>query len=149
MNRALSGIVAAAVLAAAPAGAQDARALNWMVGEWRGSGTMFGAPSEATLSVRPVPGGRFLELNYRAGRFEGRAMYRSAGESRWRATWFDNRGMTFPIEAVAAGRTLTADWGSADTERGRTTYRLLPDGRLEVTDHAGGRDFAVHVLTRD
>ena len=37
---------------------------------------MFGNPSEATLSVRPVLGGRFLELSYRAGTFEGRAFYR-------------------------------------------------------------------------
>ena len=43
---------------------------------------------------------------------------------------------------------LTADWGSAETERGRTIYRLLPDGRLEVTDNAGGREFARHVMSR-
>ena len=49
---------------------------------------------------------------------------------------------------MASERLLTTDWGSADTERGRTIYRLRPDGRLEVTDHAGGRDFASHVLTR-
>ncbi len=50
---------------------------------------------------------------------------------------------------MVAERTLTAEWGSAETERGRTVYRLLPDGRLEVTDHAGGRDFAVHTLSRE
>ena len=91
-------------------------------------------PSEATLEIRPALGGRFLELSYRAGGFEGRAFYRPAGDGRWRATWFDNRGITFPIEAVAGGPALTADWGSAETERGRTVYRLAEDGRLDVTD---------------
>ena len=137
----------ALVAAQAPAPAPEVSTLAWLQGNWQGAGTMFGRASEARLEIRPALGGRFLELSYRAGPFEGRAFYRPTGESRWRATWFDNRGISFPIEAVAAGRTLTAEWGSADTERGRTIYRLLPDGRLEVTDHAGGRDFAVHTLS--
>ncbi len=145
-----SAILAAIALVAAqaPAPAADVSTLAWLQGSWRGAGTMFGRTSEARLEIRPALGGRFLELSYRAGPFEGRAFYRPAGESRWRATWFDNRGISFPIEAVAAERLLTAEWGNAETERGRTIYRLLPDGRLEVTDHAGGRDFAVHTLSR-
>lgn len=148
MIRASSLLAAAALVAAAPAPAQDVAALAWLQGVWQGAGTAFGRPSEARLEIRPALGGRFLELSYRAGTFEGRAFYRFAGEGRWRATWFDNRGITFPIEAVAAEQLLTTDWGSSETERGHTTYRLLPDGRLEVIDQAGGRTFASHVLTR-
>jgi hypothetical protein len=148
MTRALRAFAALLLLAAAPAAAQEAGALGWLTGSWRGSGTMFGRPSEAALEIRPALGGRWLELSYRAGGFEGRAFYRAAEEGRWRATWFDNRGVTFPIEAVAAERVLTADWGSAETERGRTVYRLLADGRLEVVDTAGGREFARHLLGR-
>ncbi len=147
----MASILAAALAFAvvqAPARARSEETLAWLQGNWRGAGTMFGRPSEARLEIRPALGGRFLEFSYRAGPFEGRAFYRPAGESRWRATWFDNRGISFPIEAVAAERLLTAEWGNAETERGRTIYRLLPDGRLEVTDHAGGRDFAVHTLSR-
>jgi hypothetical protein len=110
---------------------------------------MFGRPSEARLEIRPALGGRFLELSYRASGFEGRAFYRPVGEGHWTAVWFDNRGIVFPIAAMAGERLLTAEWGSAETERGRTLYRLLPDGRLEVADHAGGRVFATHVLTRE
>ena len=144
--RALSGIAAAAFLAAAPAAAQDASTLNWLIGEWRGTGTMFGNPSEATLSVRPVLGGRFLELGYRAGGFEGRAMYHFIDGGRWRAQWFDNRGMSFPIEAFYIERSLTAEWGSAETEQGRTLYLLRPDGRLSVTDSVR-RDGAYRVFS--
>ena len=136
-------------LVAAPAFASDGpSALAWLEGRWRGTGTMFGRTSEATLEVRPALDGRFTELSYRASGFEGRAFYRPVEDGRWQATWFDNRGISFPIEATLSGQILTANWGSAETERGRTVYRLLPDGRLEVTDNAGGRDFATHVLSR-
>jgi hypothetical protein len=136
-------------LAAGPALASDGpSALHWLEGRWRGTGTMFGRASEAVLAVRPALNGRFIEFSYQAGQFEGRAFYRPAEDGRWQATWFDSRGITFPIQAVLSGQTLTSDWGSAETERGRTIYRLLPDGRLEVTDSAGGRVFASHVLSR-
>jgi hypothetical protein len=134
---------------AGPALASDGpSALAWLEGRWRGTGTMFGNASEAVLEIRPALNGRFIEFSYRAGRFEGRAFYRPVADGRWQATWFDNRGVTFPIAAVLAGQALTSDWGSEETERGRTIYRLLPDGRLELTDSAGGRVFASHILSR-
>ncbi len=132
-----------------PAPAQGMAELAWLQGSWRGPGTMFGQPSEARLEVRPTLGDRFLEFSYRAGGFEGRAFYQSVGEGHWTAAWFDNRGVSFPIAAVAAGQTLTSDWGSVETEQGSTVYRLRPDGRLEVTDRAGARIFASHLLTRE
>lgn len=150
--RALCGLAAPLALIAAPATAQDAGALSWLAGEWRGTGTMFGRPSEATLSVRPVLGGRFLELSYRAGPFEGRAFYSFVSGGRWRATWFDNRGVTFPIEAHEIERSLTSEWGSADSEQGRTVYLLRDNGELRVTDsvrrNGAYSEFASHVFTR-
>jgi hypothetical protein len=139
--------------AAPPPEGTPSATLSWLAGTWRGAGTMFGNASEASLEVRPALDGRFLELRYHAGRFEGRAFYRPLGEGRWQAQWFDNRGITFGIEAVAGERILTSDWGSAETERGRTIYRLLVDGRLEVTDMVAARDgstreFARHVLQK-
>lgn len=130
--------------------AQDA-APAWLVGSWTGSGTMFGNPSEARLDIRSTAEG--FDLHYRAGAFEGRAAYRPLGADRWQADWSDNRGVAFPIAATAAGQMLTSNWGSAETERGRTTYRLREDGRLEVVDfvlprEGSPREFARHVLTR-
>jgi hypothetical protein len=153
MIRALRTLFASLLLVAAPAAAQDPGPLSWLTGSWRGAGTMFGNASEATLDIRPALGGRFLELSYRAGTFEGRAFYRPEGAGRWRATWFDNRGTSFGIAASTEARTLTADWGSAETERGRTVYRLAPDGRLHVTDSVARpdgsfRQFAAHVLEK-
>ncbi|MDQ8756361.1 hypothetical protein RCO27_08975 [Sphingosinicella sp. LHD-64] len=155
MSRVFRGAVAAlALVAAVPAAAQDLGALSWLVGRWQGTGTMFGAASEAALDIRPALGGKFLELSYRGGGgFEGRAFYRPVETGGWQAQWFDNRGVTFGISGRVEGQVLTADWGSVETERGRTVYRLMPDGRLEVTDtvatrDGGSREFARHVLTR-
>lgn len=139
--------------AAVPATAEEISALGWLSGSWRGTGTMMGNASEGALDVRPVLGGRFVELSWRAGRFEGRAFYRPVGDGRWRATWFDNRGISFPIEAVHSNGTLTANWGSAETERGTTIYTLVAEGRLVVTDAVRRPDgtyrvFAEHVLAR-
>ena len=153
MTRAMRALgLALLLLLAAPAAAQGG-GLSWLVGSWRGAGTMLGSPSEAVLDVRPALAGRFLELRYRAGSFEGRAFYRPASATRWQAHWFDSRGNVFEVEAALAGRTLTADWGSAGTERGRTVYRLLDDGRLEVSDAVAARDgrmreFARHILAQ-
>ncbi len=154
MIRVFKGLAAAfLLLAATPAAAQEDGALSWLIGRWQGAGTMFGKPSKAVLDIRPALGGRFLELSYRAGGFEGRAFYRHDGGDRWRAHWFDNRATTFGITAQAGERMLRADWGSDETERGQTLYRLRDDGRLEVVDTVVGRngdsrEFARHVLTR-
>lgn len=150
--KALSGLaVAAVLLGTAPAVAQEMAAPSWLSGSWRGAGTMFGNASEAVLDVSPTTTG--FDLHYRAGRFEGRAAYRPLGGGRWQATWSDNRGISFPIAAMVEGRTLAADWGSAETERGRTVYRLLDDGSLELVDtvatgDGGMREFARHLMTR-
>jgi hypothetical protein len=149
-TRAFSGF-AALMLAATPVAAQDLNALSWLAGSWRGTGAMFGKPSEARLDVQPVLGGRFMELGYRAGGFEGRAFYHPAQNGAWQASWFDNRGTSFSIEAKVEGRKLTANWGSFETERGRTIYQLAPDGKLHVLDEVmqpdgSHRAFATHVF---
>lgn len=136
-----------------PAAVSRVAALDWLAGSWRGPGATMGNADEAQLDVRPALGGRFLEFSYRAGRFEGRAFYRTDDGLVWSATWFDSRGVSFGIHAAAEGRMLTSDWGSAETERGRTTYRLADDGRLHVTDEVrrpdgSYREFAAHILTR-
>ena len=137
------------LLIAAPVSAQGSDAPGWLLGSWRGAGTMFGGPSEATLTIEPTLQG--FALDYRAGAFAGRAAYRALGGGRWRADWTDNRGTSLAIEAVEAGQMLTAEWSGA--ERGRTVYRLAEDGRLHGTDSVARpdgsfRDFATHVLTR-
>jgi hypothetical protein len=73
-------------------------------------------------------------------RFEGRAFYRPSGAGRYRGFWIDNSGAIRPIDAQADGDALVSAWGTDDTERGETTYRLTADGRLEITDRVRQRD---------
>ena len=138
--------------AAAPAATATAP-LAWLVGRWQGTGSRMGSPTSATLEVRLALGGRFVELSYVSSGFEGRALYRPVEGARWRGEWFDIRGVHFGIDAEVAPNLLMANWGSAETERGRTGYRLGDDGRVEVVDTVAGRDgtqreFARHLLTR-
>jgi hypothetical protein len=153
LNRAAAALAALALAfpaaAAAPAAATG---LEWLHGSWHGQGRRSGESLAATLDVQPALGGAFIELRYRSGDFEGRALYRRDGE-RWRAHWFDNRGLSFPIDARVSGRSMTSDWGSAESERGRTVYSLRDDGRLEVADSVrlgdgSYRTFATHLLER-
>ena len=148
----------ATVIAQPPGAPHPTAALTWLTGRWEGVGTMFLERSAAHLEVRPILGGRFIELSYGAGgmrgdAFEGRAIYQPLGGDRWEGTWFDSRGARFPIAANLSGQTLTADWGSAETERGRTVYALAEDGRLQIVDSVRlpdgrYREFARHSLTR-
>lgn len=140
-------------------GMVGAEPLDWLNGRWSGQGTAFGKPSEVRFEAGSALAGQFVEIRYSfhpsanpGAVFEGRAFYRADEDGAWRARWFDSRGVTFPIEAVLAGSTLTADWGEEGAERGRTVYRRLDDGRLEIVDlvrrpDGEYREFARHTLS--
>ncbi len=48
--------------------------------------------------------------------------------------------MMRPIEATIDGDALVSKWGTPETEEGETTYRLLPDGRMDVVDRVKSKD---------
>jgi hypothetical protein len=92
---------------------------------------------------------RFLELTFRnqmsgprPGRFEGRAFYRAAAAGAYKGFWIDNSGAIRPIEARTEGDALVSAWGTAETEIGETTYRLVTPTRLEITDRVRQKDGA-------
>jgi hypothetical protein len=134
--------------------------LEWLVGKWEGGGIHSGRQSKASLEAAIVLGSRYVELSYRAdlgirhmGIFEGRAFYWPLDDGGWKAHWFDSWGNKLPVTAAVEGTTLTADWGTAGTEKGRTIYRLIPDGRLEIVDYqldedGSRREFARQTLRR-
>jgi hypothetical protein len=82
-------------------------------------------------------GERFVRLQWvnnggRDGRepFEGLAVYEERPDGALAATWWDSQGARHAVTAAAESPALTARWG----QRGRTVYRLLETGALEVTD---------------
>jgi hypothetical protein len=163
MIRRLLLVLACCVAFATPAAATQTLLpveLEWLVGTWEGGGTHSGRPSKASLDVAIVVGSQYVELAYRADlgveglrNFEGRAFYWPLRDGGWKGHWFDSFGNKLPISASVEGTSLVADWGIVGTEQGRTVYRLLPDGRLEIVDYQLGedgtrREFARQTLRR-
>ena len=126
--------------------------LSRLQGRWQGGGTVLETSAVVTLSWEWTLDGQFLRLNFTnqmgPRRFEGHAYYRAVGKGQYRGTWFDNSGMIRPIDAKQSDDALVANWGTADTERGETTYRLLPSGELEIVDRVLSRDGTWRVFGR-
>lgn len=115
-----------------------------LAGTWTGSGTVLNQPSEISATWSWELGGQFLRLAFTnrmpKAHFEGHAYYRPAGAGRYRGMWFDNAGMLRPIEATRDGDALVSKWGTADTEEGETTYRLVSDSEMEIVDRVKSRE---------
>ena len=118
--------------------------LSRLAGAWSGSGTVLGQPAKIEMTWSWELGGQFLRLTFRnempKSVFEGHAYYRATADGRYRGMWFDNAGMFRPLDARRDGDALVAKWGTPETEEGETTYRLLPDGKMDVVDRVKGKD---------
>ncbi|MEQ1756715.1 MAG: hypothetical protein ABL986_00215 [Vicinamibacterales bacterium] len=120
--------------------------LSALLGDWNGRGTVSGRPATVAMTWSLELAGRFVHLRFRnemaptATRpievLESHGYYRAASPDATGGvgTWIDSRGVILPLSLTLSGNTLTSDWGSESTERGRTTYVLLGPDRLEVTD---------------
>jgi len=118
-------------------------------GSWQGEGKAFGMGARLQIKWEWVLEKKFLRLTLRnemstpngqKQTFEGQAYYQSSAGDKSDAHWFDSRGVTFPIKAHVEGDALVALWGSPDKEEGKSTYRLIDDGTLEVVDTVKQKD---------
>jgi len=122
--------------------------LSRLAGQWSGTGTVMNQPAKIEMAWTWELGGRFLKLTFRnemgtapkIAVFEGHAYYRATADGQYRGMWFDNSGMFRPLDAKRDGDALVSKWGTPDTEEGETTYRLLPNGSMEVIDRVKGKD---------
>lgn len=122
--------------------------LSRLAGKWSGTGTVLKQPATIQMTWSWELGGRFMRLTFRnemgtapkISVFEGHAYYRPTGEGRYGGMWFDNAGMFRPLDAQREGDALVSRWGTPETEEGETTYRLRPDGTMEVIDRVKGKD---------
>jgi hypothetical protein len=138
-------IAVAIAISLTQAAAPDAL-LAKFAGQWVGAGTVLNQPAQVRISWEWTLDGQFLRLTFvnQIGprRFEGHAYYRALGDGRYRGTWFDNSGAIRPIDARREGDAIVARWGTADTELGETTYRLMPERSMEIVDRVQGKDGA-------
>jgi len=135
---------APAVIAGTSTATEQSPSLAWLVGEWAGSGRLFGNASQVTLSVAAAPDGAATSLLYRAqtkaapGRpaimFEGKANYRTMAKGRVEGAWRDSSGSDYAIGGQIKGMTMTTLWGHPIREIGRSTYVRGADDTLTVTD---------------
>jgi hypothetical protein len=146
-------------LAALPALAQDGAAaafLGRLAGSWQGAGEVRQMAADMRMHWEPVLDGEFHRLsmeNRMSGKdgqtwhFKAQAYYRVQEDGTLTGTWFDSRGITLPLTGRVQGEAMTIDWGTAEIERGRSTYRLAGEA-LEVTDEVYGKDGALAVFGR-
>lgn len=144
MNRFLLALVLLATAAAATA--DEARARGFfaaLAGEWRGDGEVLGMASTQHARWEPALDSAFFRFVFdnhmtaadgKQSRFRAEAFYRVGKDGAVTGTWLDSRGMTLPLTgAVDDSGALVMQWGSAESEQGRSTYRLDGDA-LEVFD---------------
>ncbi|MFQ5652713.1 MAG: DUF6265 family protein [bacterium] len=114
--------------------AQEEALLDSFIGSWRGAGTLFGQQAEFVMTWERVLHGQFVRLSFRNPAIQAEAFYHLTDSPESRGTWIDSRGVILPLTAVVHDSVLETTWGSAETEQGRTTYRLLEPNAMNVTD---------------
>lgn len=142
MIRSILTLIVGMTIFAAPA-RSETPSLDWLVGEWVGTGTMMGQPSEVSLSIAPALGGTATALSYRAtikgpegksSRFEAMATWRAKPGGRVEGQWSDTNGSFHKIGGRITASSMTVIWGDPVTELGRSTYERDPAGRLKIVD---------------
>ncbi|NNE06711.1 MAG: hypothetical protein HKN15_13400, partial [Xanthomonadales bacterium] len=80
--------------------------------------------------------------------FRAHGYYRPGEDGVISGTWLDSRGVRLPLSGTSPDDfTLRIEWGSAETEQGRTEYRIDGD-RLQVVDEVLLPDGAWRVFGR-
>ena len=134
--------------------------LDRWLGTWQGPGSNSGVSANLTLRFERALGERFVKvsLSNQIGppetreQFEGLALYWPAGAGQIRGSWFDSQGTVYALDVQVFGETLLAIWHD-EQPRGRSSYRLVQPGVLEVIDSVRApdgswREFARYQLKR-
>ena len=123
--------------------AQEVAVIEQFIGSWEGQGELFGSKASFSMKWEWVLGQQFVHLTFENGMqgpdgtdrvLQAVAFYKPIGEGRLEGTWFDSRGTVQPLQVSTELTALTTLWGTPATEQGRTVYRLLDNGKIEVED---------------
>ncbi len=86
---------------------------------------------------------KFLKLTFENSRkskegnaivFSANGYYKLLSDSALEGTWFDSRGITFPLTGTITDSALTIIWGTPESEQGKTVYSVDADGQVNVVD---------------
>lgn len=135
-------ILSAALMFINPALAQTEQSLfEKFEGTWRASGNSFGQQAQSKMVWSRTLDGKFYRIDYSIrfddsgnSGFIGIGHYKLAAEPKVEGYWADNSGDLHPLKGATDPDRLLTIWGKAGSKMGRTEYRLLPNGRMQVTD---------------
>jgi len=102
------------------------------LGEWIGDGTLLNSSTEYSMNWERTLQNKFIKLEFKNKRntkmgaveFFATAYYKILTDSSFSGTWFDSRGISFPIYGFYSQTELKVNWGSEETEFGSTEYKL-------------------------
>ncbi len=97
---------------------------------WEGTGTLLGQEASFSMQWKWELEAQFLKLAFHNTRgkegqeikFAANAYYKISKDSLLSGSWFDSRGVTFPLKGTIKANTLTIFWGNTSTEQGKTIY---------------------------
>ncbi len=109
---------------------------------WIGTGELLGSTASFQMNWVPILDGQFYKLSFQHQRdeseeliFKSMGVYQPKNDGTFSGTWFDSRGLTFPLKGNFSGNTLTVLWGTRETEEGKTVYTFTEIGTVTVTDY--------------
>jgi hypothetical protein len=133
---------------------------NALEGDWRSDGNAFGQPAVSQMRWASVMENCYWQLDYvietnpgteRASIFMGRGVHQSEDGNVF-GQWIDNRGDMHDLDGSITDTELLVYWGEPTDTLGRSRYRVLDDGTIQVTDwilrEDGWRQFNDNVFVR-
>lgn len=144
-----------ALILALACGTAQADIWESLAGRWAGSGQVSGMAANIELEFRTALDGRGHHLAFynrmqaadgKAWPFRAEAFYLCENSGPCHGHWYDTRGMTLPLKTTSHDDHLLVEWGDDSTERGRTTYRIDTDGKLQITDEVRSKEGAWSVF---
>lgn len=114
--------------------------------KWQGEGQLMRGETRFKMNWSQTLNNKFYELAFQSSRkaknnqhvlFKARAFYKVENDSLIAGTWFDNRGVIFPLKGKLNTNHMTIHWGSDTTERGKTIYSYIENSKeITVEDFA-------------
>ena len=109
--------------------------------EWNGEGQLMGSSATFKMKWSSVLNDNFYQLNFENRRYDNDkeiqftaiGLYRVEAQS-ISGTWFDSRGISFPLVGTVNDSSMVIQWGSPDNEMGKTIYELINTSELKVKD---------------
>lgn len=111
---------------------------------WTGTGTLMNSPATYTMHWSQELDNAFYTLDFQNNRkgtdgnditFKAKAYYKVTQDTIVSGTWFDARGVQFPLKGTVSDDILTIFWGSPETEQGKTVYTYTKDVGVTVQDY--------------